>query len=206
MPVMRNHSGRTFGRITLSEPVSGKTGYWKGKCSCGNPVEKRIDNLKRPGVHSCGKCLAPNSTPGTDLEERVRRLERFVASVNPDLVPGPTPAALMPLTPSVVSEVREPSRSPSTPEVRGVSESSTGPRAGRFSRVTHDAEGELWEARTITGRPFFWGATEEEAAFAARVYLELTHCTVNQRIITDAELTLPVERREGIRVEVSNGL
>lgn len=60
MPVKQNHSGRIYGRITLSAPVPGKPGYWQGTCSCGNPVEKRIDNLKRPGVHSCGKCYPIN--------------------------------------------------------------------------------------------------------------------------------------------------
>ncbi len=51
-----------------------------------------------------------------------------------------------------------------------------------------------------------WGATEEEAAYAARVYLELIHGTLNKRVITDAELTLSEERREEIRHEVSEGL
>ncbi len=109
MPVATNYSGRTFGRITLSAPVPGKSGYWKGTCSCGNPVEKRLDNLKRPGDHSCGKCLAPAHTTDANLGERVRRLE-------------------------------------------------------------------------------------------------LIHCTLNHRIIADAELTLSEERREEIRYEVSQGL
>ena len=80
------------------------------------------------------------------------------------------------------------------------------PPDGRFSNVTYDPEGEWWEARTLTGRPFFWGITEEEAAYAARVYLEQTHATINHRVIDDAELSLPVERREEIRVEVNEEL
>ncbi len=189
MPVMQNHSGRTFGRITLSEPIPGKTGYWKGKCSCGHPVQKRLDNLKRPGDHSCGKCVHP--TTDTSLEERVRRLEQILASINPDLLPGPTPERKGFLIPSVVSEVRE-----VPPE----------PRTSQFSGVTYDGDGELWEAHTLSGKAFFWGATEEEAAYAALVYLELIHCTLNHRVITDAELALPEERREEIRFEVSEGL
>lgn len=206
MPVMQNHAGRTFGRITLSEPVSGKSGYWKGTCSCGRSVEKRIDNLKRPGHHSCGTCLAPNFTANTDLEQRVRRLEQTIAAINPDFLTGAIPAPEQPLNTSVTSEDEEPARSlpPSvTPEA---SDSVLETRSSQFSRVTYDAEGELWEARSLSGRSFFWGATEEEAAYAARVYLQLIHCTCNRRIIVDAELTLTEARREEIRFEVSEGL
>src|SRR5581483_11970158 len=98
MTVATNHSGRTFGRITLSQPVPGKTGYWKGTCSCGRPVEKRLDNLKRPGDHSCGKCLAPAPIADTNLEERVRRLEQIIAAINPVLHPRPTPIPEQSLT------------------------------------------------------------------------------------------------------------
>lgn len=87
-----------------------------------------------------------------------------------------------------------------------VSEAPPEPRTSQFSKVAFDAEGELWEARNLSGWAFFWGATEEEAAYAARVYLELIHCTLNHRIISDAELTLPEERREEIRFEVGEAL
>lgn len=93
MPVMPNHAGRTFGRITLSAPVPGKSGYWKGTCSCGNPVEKRIDNLKRPGDHSCGRCYPTTLGPDAVLEERVRRLEVIVSRLNLDLIPPTHPDA-----------------------------------------------------------------------------------------------------------------
>lgn len=79
MPVATNYSGRTFGRITLSEPVLGKAGYWKGTCACGNPVEKRIDNLKRPGLHSCGNC--PCTLKGPDHETRICRLESLLGVI-----------------------------------------------------------------------------------------------------------------------------
>lgn len=125
------------------------------------------------------------------MEERVRRLEQIIAAINPALLTGATLTPEMSFNSSVMSEVSEPDLEPPT---------------SQFSRVTYDAEGELWEACTLSDRPFFWGATEEEAAFAARVYLELTHCTFNHRVIADAELTLPEDRREEIRFEVSEGL
>jgi len=187
MPVMQNHAGRTFGRITLIAPVPGKTGYWKGTCSCGNPVQKRLDNLKRPGVHSCGKCLAPAPAANFNLEERVHRLEQVIALYGPHLETIPTPSSDQPLKSSVISEVPV-----------------TEPWNSRFSRVTRDDD--LWEARALSGKVFFWGVTEEEAAFGARVYLESIHCSLNHRIITEEELTLSEERREEIRFEVSEGL
>src|SRR5256885_1217101 len=54
VPAQRNHANERFGRITLESPVPGKPGHWRGRCECGNAVEKRLDNLKRPGDHSCG--------------------------------------------------------------------------------------------------------------------------------------------------------
>ena len=78
------------------------------------------------------------------------------------------------------------------------------PPIGRYSNVYFD--GDLWEARSITGRSLLWGATEEEAAYAARVYLELTHNTFNRRLITDAEPTVSQERTEEIRHEVVEAL
>ena len=187
MGVGRDYTAAAFGSITLVSRVPGKPGYWRGSCACGNPVEKRIDNLKRSGNHSCGKCLPPAPVSNISLEHRVRRLEQIIASIDPDLLPGATPATGTSLTSSVASEV---------------SESPSEPRSSQFSRVTYDAEGDLWEARTLSGKAFFWGVSEEEAAFAARLYLERTHCTFNHRIITDAELELPEERREEIRQEV----
>jgi hypothetical protein len=212
MPATQNHAGRTFGRITLAAPVPGKSGYWKGTCSCGNPVEKRLDNLKRPGDHSCGKCLAPAPTADTHLEERVRRLEQVIAAINPDLLPRPTPTAMPSPSPSLTSSVASEVRRPDQPLIPSVAsevsepDSAPEPRTSQFSRVTYDADGDLWESRTLSGRVFFWGASEEEAAYAARVYLELIHCTLNHRIIPDAELTLSEERREEIRVEVIEAL
>ncbi len=179
MPVATNHAGRTFGSITLSEPVIGKSGYWKGRCRCGNIVVKRLDNLTRPGNHTCGKCYLATPPTESDLEERVRRLEDLVAR----------------LSPRVEGEVREarPGTDPS-------------PEASRYSNVSHDAEGELWEARTLSGRPFYWGTTEEEAAYAVRLYLERTHSTCNRHMITDDELTLTEDRRVEIGVEVDECL
>lgn len=175
MPVKQDYARRTFGQITLLARSDTRPGFWKGQCRCGNLVEKRIDNLTRPGNHTCGKCYLAVPPTELGLEDRVRRLEEVVAR----------------LSPQVEGEAREPRPNP-VPE----------PRSSQFSRVTYDAEGDLWEAHTLSGKVFFWGATEEEAAYAARVYLELIHCTLNHRIITDAELTLPEERREQIRYEV----
>ena len=185
MPVMQNHAGRTFGRLTLTAPVPGKSGYWTGTCSCGRPVEKRVDNLKRPGDHSCGKCLAP--TADGDLEQRVRRLERVISAVHPDLLPGPTPGSAVLPAPAAAGTGR--GTVPDAP-------------ASRFSNVSYDPEGELWEARTLTGRAFFWGATEQEAAYAARLYLERTHAAFNRNLISDAELTLADQRRREIESEL----
>ena len=74
--------------------------------------------------------------------------------------------------------------------------------AGRFSNVIYDAEGELWEARTLTGRAFFWGASEQEAAYAARFYLVRNRATFNRNMISDAELTLSERRRLEIESEL----
>jgi hypothetical protein len=106
MPVKHSYAGRTFGQITLSNPVPGKTGYWTGTCSCGNAVEKRIDNLKRPGNHSCGKCYLPNHATGKLLEDRVRRLEAIIFSGSFLPVPAAVADRRPSLTPSVMSEVR----------------------------------------------------------------------------------------------------
>jgi len=64
-----------FGRITLIDRIPGRPGYWKGRCSCGTPVEKRIDNLKRPGEHSCGMCRINVRQGYTQLAERLATLE-----------------------------------------------------------------------------------------------------------------------------------
>lgn len=71
MPNM-NYVGQRFGRITLVAPVEGRPNYWKGRCDCGNVVERRLDNLKRPGLHSCPSCV---HTPRKFLETRVAELE-----------------------------------------------------------------------------------------------------------------------------------
>lgn len=176
MPVKQDYARRTFGQITLVARSATRPGFWKGRCRCGNLVEKRIDNLTRPGNHTCGRCYLAAPTTEPDLEERVRRLEELVAR----------------LSPQVEGEVRAapPGTAPSPP-------------ASRFSNVGYDAEGELWEARTLSGRAFFWGATEQEAAYAARLYLERTHATTNRRLIADAELNLPEDRLAEIRAEVA---
>ena len=83
MPIKQNHAGRTFGQITLHEPSPTKPGYWKGTCSCGNPVEKRLDNLKRPGNHTCGKCYQSVQVTDGTLEARVRRLEQVMSQLSP---------------------------------------------------------------------------------------------------------------------------
>ena len=179
MPVKQDYARRTYGQITFLARSDTRPGFWKGRCRCGNVIEKRIDNLTRPGNHTCGKCNLATPPTEPDLEERVRRLEELVARI-------------------------------STQVEGGVKESSpwtalTSP-ASRFSNVTHDHEGELWEVRALTGRALSWGATEEEAAYAARVYLERTHATLNRRPIADVELTLPEERRREIGFEVGEGL
>jgi hypothetical protein len=179
MPVKQDYARRTFGQITLVARSETRSSFWKGRCRCGNDVEKRIDNLTRPGNHTCGKCYLATQPTKPGLEERVRRLEELVARLAPQ-VEG---------------------------EVRGTPPGTTHfPPASRFSNVGYDAEGELWEARTLSGQAFFWGATEEEAAYAARLYLEQIHATFNRTLITEAELTLPEERREEIRFEVRDGL
>ena len=165
MPVKQDYARRSFGQITLVARSDTRPGFWKGRCRCGNLVEKRIDNLTRPGNHTCGKCYQATPTTESDLEERVRRLEELVAR----------------LSPQFEGEVRK---------ARSVTDLE--PPASRFSNVGYDAEGELWEAYTLTGRAFFWGATEQEAAYAARLYLERTHATINRRMIADAELTPPL--------------
>ncbi len=186
MRTRQDYAGRTFGRITLDAPSETRPGYWRGRCSCGNPVEKRIDNLKRPGDHSCGQCTTPTPGQAPDLEHRVRALEELVAR----LLGQATVAAPSPTGPAPQAE----RTTPPPPE----------PRTSRYHGVTHD--GEFWQARAANGRVLFWGDTEEEAAYAARVYLEITHATYNRRVITDAELTLPQERRERIRDEVIEAL
>ncbi len=82
MPPRRNYAGRTFGQITLDAPSATRPGYWKGRCRCGNPVEKRIDNLTRSGNHTCGKCYLASPPTELGLEDRVRRLEEVVARLS----------------------------------------------------------------------------------------------------------------------------
>lgn len=186
MPVKRNYAGRTFGRITLDAPSDTRPGYWKGRCSCGNPVEKRIDNLKRPGDHSCGKCPIPTHPHAPDLELRVRALEQLLTRLL-----GKVPIA----ADSPICTVPPPGpTSPPAPE----------PKTSPYHGVAYD--GEFYQVRAANGRVLFWGDTEEEAAYAARVYLEITHSTHNRRVITDSELTLSLERREQIREEVIESL
>jgi hypothetical protein len=56
MPMPTDYAGRKFDRITLEAPVPGRPGYWTGRCDCGTPVVYRVDNLKRPGLHTCDHC------------------------------------------------------------------------------------------------------------------------------------------------------
>lgn len=46
---------------------------------------------------------------------------------------------------------------------------------------------DFWQARSLSGKVLFWADTEEEAAYAVRVYLEATHNTFHKRVITDAD-------------------
>jgi hypothetical protein len=85
MPVKQSYAGRTFGQITLDAPVENRPGYWKGRCSCGNPVEKRIDNLKRPGNHTCGRCTPSPRPPEPETAVRLATLETEVAALREEL-------------------------------------------------------------------------------------------------------------------------
>ncbi len=179
MPVKKDYARRTFGQITLVSRSDSRPGFWKGQCRCGNVVEKRIDNLTRPGNHTCGNCSQALPPADSDLQDRVRRVEEIVAQL----------------------------LSRGTCEARETTTASNPiPSDGRFSLVGYDAEGELWESHTLSGRAFFWGTTEEEAAYAARLYLEQIHSDFNRCIITDAELILSNERREEIKSEVGTKL
>lgn len=71
MATRNDYAQQRFSRIVLESPVPDKPGYWQGHCDCGNTVQKRPDNLKRPGDHSCGRCRAPvpaasPDNPGSD--------------------------------------------------------------------------------------------------------------------------------------------
>lgn len=87
MPVGIDYSGATFGRITLHERVPGKPGYWRGVCACGNPVIKRLDNLKKPGFHSCGKCPRPAPPTPADVQALQRRVDELEALVKGEVLP-----------------------------------------------------------------------------------------------------------------------
>lgn len=196
MPPKQNHRGRIFGGITLTTPVPGKTGYWRGICSCGNAVEKRIDNLNRPGRHTCGRCYPTNPATDPTLEERVRRLEDALAKLtaNASTETRPLPEKLHNMLAQYSSDESGEAR-----------EAIPSPKYSLYSNVTHD--GEFWQARTLSNKVCFWGDTEEEAAFAARVYLEsipsesLDETTM---VISEDQLTLSAMRREEIRHEVDN--
>lgn len=103
-----NYASQRFGKITLQAPIPGRPGYWQGQCDCGNAVAKRIDNLKRPGEHSCGQCILPSSVPAntttTDrlkaLEEQTSHLHQVLAELN---VRGAIPADI-PAQPSITSQ------------------------------------------------------------------------------------------------------
>lgn len=86
MPPKCNYAGQQFGRITLESPIPGRPGYWRARCQCGNGVEKRLDNLKRPGDHSCGHC-GTRTSPLTDADIRasLAALEARIAQLSRDL-------------------------------------------------------------------------------------------------------------------------
>ena len=127
MPVKRNYRGRKFGSITLLAPVPRKPGYWTGTCSCGNAVEKRIDNLNRPGNHSCGECYLATLATNATLEERVRRLELILAKLDTDATKeSPLPERVRSLLAAFTSEGRAET---AAPMLR--------PKHSLFSNVTH---------------------------------------------------------------------
>jgi hypothetical protein len=70
--------------------------------------------------------------------------------------------------------------------------------------VQHD--GELWQAVSLAGKVLFRADTEEEAADAARAYLELTCATHGRVVIQDVDLTLEEGRREQIQYAVVQAL
>jgi len=86
MAARNDYSGITLGRITLSAQVAGKPGYWQGTCSCGNTVEKRLDNLKRPGNHSCGRCRQPSAITPAEVLAQLKKVERELAIVHKALL------------------------------------------------------------------------------------------------------------------------
>ncbi len=86
MSVKQDHAGKRFGQIVLDAPVPGRPGYWKGTCGCGNQqVVKRLDNLKRPGRHSCGTCRQQQSFTATDTPAALATLVAEVASLREEL-------------------------------------------------------------------------------------------------------------------------
>lgn len=102
MPPNRSYSGQQFGRITLESPIPGRPGYWRGHCDCGHEVEKRLDNLKRPGDHACGNCGSA-TPPLTQTEiraslaataERLGRLDQELASLKEQERSVPTTSPL----------------------------------------------------------------------------------------------------------------
>jgi|SRR5579864_7090124 len=85
MPVKRNYSGRTFGQITLDAPAENRPGYWKGRCICGNEVQKRIDNLKRPGNHTCGRCKPVPRIVEPETAARIAALEAALTLIRQEI-------------------------------------------------------------------------------------------------------------------------
>lgn len=83
-----NLAGQNFGSITLASPVPGRPGYWNGTCYCGNTVVKRIDNLKRPGDHSCGRCRQPSAITPAEVLAQLKKVERELNGIQRALLSG----------------------------------------------------------------------------------------------------------------------
>jgi hypothetical protein len=55
-------TGKVFGRLTALECAGTdkhRNAIWKFRCTCGNEVHRRINEIQKPrvrGAHSCGKC------------------------------------------------------------------------------------------------------------------------------------------------------
>lgn len=180
MPVKTDYAGRTFGRITLHERVPEKPGYWRGECSCGNLVEKRIDNLKRPGNHSCGKCPVTIPVPPPVVQALQRRVDELEALVKQEVLP----------------------------KVIQLDTQAPGPRnkpqASKYFGVTHD--GEFFVATPLPRKTVFWGDSEAEAAYAVRYYLEKKNFPGYPRISDEDAAAIPDSRRQEIEAEVDERL